>query len=74
MNERAKELIKELGAKKAKKGVAWKNYEVFIPVYASSVTIGLPLVVFQNGVEARVSSADEALEYLDYELKMKKSK
>ena len=42
----------ELGANKAKKGKAWKGYEVFIPVYSGDPIIGLPLIILQKDEDA----------------------
>ena len=64
MNEKAKKLLETLGTEYAEKGVDYKGYEVYIPSYSGDACIGLPLVVLVKGDEARISSADEALEYL----------
>lgn len=65
MEETVKELIAQLGAKQYKKGKEFKGYEVYVPVYAKMAYIGLPLVVLVKGNEARISTGDEALDYLD---------
>lgn len=65
MNEKAKKLIAELGAKRARKGKDFMGYEVFIPQYNGNPKIGLPLVVLQKGDEARISTNKEAMDYLD---------
>ena len=67
MEEKILELIEELGTSKYKKGISWKGYEVYIPEYKGNPTIGLPYVVLVKGEEARISTVDESLDYLDYE-------
>lgn len=67
MDDFIQELIEDLGAKSYKQGVDWNGYKVFIPQYQENPCIGLPYVVLQKGAEARISTPDESLAYLDYE-------
>ena len=48
----------------------YQDKEVFNPTYDRDDTafVGAPLVVFVENGEARMSTADEAFEYLDYTL------
>lgn len=63
-----KTLVEELGARSYKKGKSWNGYEVYIPVYTGNPCIGLPLVVLVKDGEARISNAEEAIDYLNYEV------
>ncbi len=47
--------------------VSWKGYEVYSPFITGSPKIGLALVILVKAGSARMSTPDEALEYLDYE-------
>lgn len=67
--EQIQELTEELCATKYKKSISWKGYEVYEPVYDEPVYIGLPLVILAKGDEVRISTDEESLEYLDYQLK-----
>lgn len=60
------EAISEMGAKRYKRGKDWKGYAVYIPLYTGNPVIGLPLVVLEKDNEVRISTDDEALEYLAY--------
>lgn len=68
MDEYIQELVEDLGAKSYKKGIDWNGYNVYIPVYEGNPIIGLPYVILEKGEEIRVSTPDESLAYLDYEL------
>ena len=48
----------------------YKDRDVFNPTYDGDGTdyVGAPLVIFVENGEARMSTADEAFEYLDYTL------
>ena len=48
----------------------YKEREVFIPTYRGDDTafVGAPLVIFVENGEARISTADEAFEFLDHTL------
>lgn len=67
INQQLEELRVELSAQKLKRGINWKGYEVYIPQYSKNVYIGLPLVVLVKNGEARISTSDESLDYLDFE-------
>ena len=57
----------ELLADSYKRGVDWKGYQVYIPVYNKFITIGLPFVVMVKDGTVRISTGDEATEYLNYQ-------
>ena len=67
--EQAKEQFSE--AIGFKKGVSWKGYDVIIPEYEESVIVGPPVVILLKADEVRISTYDESLEYLNYELTKK---
>lgn len=67
MEENIQELVEDLGAKSYKKGVDWNGFEVYIPVYEGNPIIGLPYVVLVKNNEARISTPDESIAYLEYE-------
>lgn len=60
--------IEELNTSEYKKGRPWKGYEVYEPVYDDDVCIGLPYVILAKDDEVRISTDDEALEYLAFSL------
>ena len=60
------ELIEELNAKTYSRGENWKGYEVYVPVYEKEMYMGLPYVVLVKDGEARISTPEESLEYLDF--------
>ena len=60
--------LEELNASEYKKGRPWKGYEVYEPVYDEDVCIGLPYVILANDDGVRISTDDEALDYLAYSL------
>jgi len=66
MKEEIQDLMEELDAEKYHKGVSWMGYEVYVPDYTGEPKIGLPYVVLVKGSEARISSPEEAIQYLDY--------
>ena len=75
MNENAKDLAVDFTmARKFRCGIQWNGYDVFIPVYRGNPVIGLPRVLLQKGEEARISTTDEAFEYLSYEMESKRKK
>lgn len=49
----------------------YKDRDVFNPTYDGDDTafVGAPLVIFVENGKARMSTADEAFEYLDYTLR-----
>lgn len=60
--------IEELNTSEYKKGRLWKGYEVYEPVYDDDVCMGLPYVILAKDDEVRISTDDEALEYLAFSL------
>ncbi len=71
MTDDTKKLLDEateaLGADSCKRGKDWNGYEVYIPVYERSGYVGLPLVVLAKDGDVRISTEEEAFEYLDHE-------
>lgn len=61
------QLIEQLSADGVKRGKDWKDYHVYVPVYKESSFVGLPLVILVSPSETRLSTLEEALEYLDFE-------
>ena len=57
--------IKLLGADGYKEGNDWNGMKVYIPIYSKKACVGLPLVILYDGKELRLSTADEALEYIN---------
>lgn len=72
MKRRIKELVKELGAKRCKKGLVWKGYQVYELVDKGNPCIGHPYVILQKVGETRISTEEESLEYLNYEISIEK--
>lgn len=66
--EQIQELTEELCATKYKKSIPWKGYEVYEPVYDDDVCIGLPYVILVKDDKVRISTDDEALDYLAFSL------
>lgn len=60
--------MEELNTSKYKKGRPWKGYEVYEPVYDEDVCIGLPYVILAKDDKVRISTDDEALDYLAFSL------
>ena len=60
------ELVEELGATEYKKGISWKGYEVFEPVFKQVAIIGYPFVVLRKGEDVRLSTPKESIEYLHF--------
>lgn len=73
MNEQTKQLIQAsidaLGASRYKEGAAWEGYDVYVPVYPKRQYIGLPYVVLVRGDTVRISTEQEALDYLAFSQK-----
>lgn len=71
MTDNTKKLLDEameaLGADSCKRGKDWNGYEVYIPVYGNGGYVGLPLVVLVKDGDVRISTEEEAFEYLDHE-------
>ena len=64
-----KRRMREIGAYTYKLGEEWNGYKVYEPVYKEPVYIGFPLVVLVKDGKVRVSTGDEALDYLAYTLR-----
>lgn len=62
-----KNLVAELQAHSYSQGKSWNGYEVYIPEYDKLVFVGLPSVILVKDGVARISTPDEAMEYLDYD-------
>ena len=67
--KKVKELIKEIQADSFVRGIDWRGYAVYVPVYNEEVFVGMPIVVLKKGKVVRFSTPEESLEYLDYELR-----
>lgn len=65
--KRVEEAIAALNAKNYETGAKWNGYDVYIPKYDQFSYVGPPFVVFARGDEVRISTEDEAFEYLDFE-------
>lgn len=61
------QIIEQLSADGVKRGKDWKDYQVYVPIYKVNSCVGLPLVILVSPSETRLSTAEEALEYLDFE-------
>ena len=61
-----KSAIRALGANRYKKGVSWKGYEVYKPVYTEFAFRGHPYVVLVKGDRVRLSTPEESIEYLGF--------
>lgn len=70
MTDKTREAIKGmmagLGASRYKKGVPWKGYEVYKPVYTEFAFRGHPYVVLVKGDRVRLSTPEESIEYLGF--------
>lgn len=66
------DIVSSLGAKNYREGEPWNSKKVYIPVYIGNPIIGLPLVVFQEGKEFRVSTDEESLKYIAFINRVKK--
>lgn len=70
MTDKTREAIKgmmaEIGASRYKKGVPWKGYEVYKPIYTEFAFRGPLLFVLVKGDHVRLSTVDEAEEYLGF--------
>lgn len=70
MTDKTREAIKgmmaEIGASRYKKGVPWKGYEVYKPVYTEFAFRGHPYVVLVKGDRVRLSTPEESIEYLGF--------
>lgn len=64
MDEKVLAELKKLGTEDAEKCPDFNGYEVFKPVYRGDPTIGLPLIVLKKGDEVRISTEDEAIDFI----------
>lgn len=68
MREKIREYAHYLHADGVKRGIDYKGYKVYVPVYEKEVKIGLPYVIFEKNRKIRLSTITEAFDYLDYSL------
>lgn len=66
MTDTIRELAFDLNANGVKRGKDYKGYKVFEPVYNKECFIGLPYVILVKDNKARISTAEESLDYLDF--------
>lgn len=67
MNDKSEvlDVIKMMGAKSYKQGEDWNGNKVYIPVYSKTAFIGLPLVIFEDENGFRLSTPEEAIDYIN---------
>lgn len=67
MSDRSKvlEVVKKMGAKSYKQGEDWNGNKVYIPVYSKTTFVGLPLVIFEDEKGFRISTPEEAIDYIN---------
>lgn len=58
-------VVKKLGASSYKEGKEWNGHKVYVPVYSKMSYVGLPLVIFDDDGELRLSTPEEALDYIN---------
>ena len=72
LQEKIDELVEELyPAKGAKESIVWNGFKVYEPIYEKNAFIGYPLVILVKDNNARISTPDESLDYLDYKDSLK---
>ena len=59
------EVVKQMGAETYKQGKEWNGNKVYVPVYARTSYVGLPLVIFEDENGLRLSTPDEAIDYVN---------
>lgn len=64
MAERIQEFAAENGYTKIEKAEPWHGYDVYVPVYDEMSYVGLPFVILVRGEEIRLSTPEEALEWV----------
>lgn len=57
-------IFNELNADRMERRENWRGMEVYDPIYDRQTSIGYPFVVFVKGDEVRLSTPEEAMEYL----------
>ncbi|MCD8294196.1 MAG: hypothetical protein LUE27_02955 [Clostridia bacterium] len=67
--KKVEELMQMLHADSYKRSLDWNGCEVYEPQYKVHRRIGGPWKVFAYGDDARMSTREESITYLDYELK-----
>lgn len=65
MKEKIQELVKGLQADGVKVGKPFNGYTVYVPQYKKKVIIGYPYVILVKGSEIRLSTEEEAIEYIE---------
>lgn len=72
LKTKIEELVEELyPATGVKDPVEWNGYQVYVPIYKKPSFIGYPFVILVKGDEARISTAEESLDFLDFQDKNK---
>lgn len=67
LEKRIKALVEELyPAEGVERGIDWKGYKVYEPIYDKNLYIGYPYVILVKGEKARICTVKESLEYLNY--------
>lgn len=66
-NKIAEFIADEFGTRSYKQGKSYNGYDVYIPQFKQTAFTGLPYVVLVKGDEMRLSTPDEALDYLGVE-------
>ena len=59
-------LCDELGTENVREHGEWNGYTVYEPQYSQMPVIGYPYVILVRGDEARISTVDESLDYINY--------
>lgn len=60
------QFAKDNGYCKVKKAGKWRGYQVYIPLYEVDYScIGLPLIILVKGNKIRLSTPEEAFDYMD---------
>lgn len=67
INDEILNLARDLNADSVTVGKNWKGYNVYKPEYEDGAIVGLPYVILEKVGNARISTEEEAFEYLDYE-------
>ena len=52
-------------AKSYRQGEDWNGNKVYIPVYSKTAFVGLPLVIFEDEKGLRLSTPEEAVDYIN---------
>ena len=65
------ECLVQLGASQYHAGTPWNGYDVIVPELSGCV--GLPLVILAKNGEVHISTPDEAIDYLAFSRRAKKT-